>query len=134
MDEGASEVLLSACILRQAIVFSLRKGGRDVLLHTHESFALFPLLWTCAASGLAALNLLPTLAPGLSQAHLGLVLAPQLLTWYWCLQNRGEITKSDFTAHVLAMAATFILLLTGGSFGSIVAIAVSGFALFRRSG
>ena len=73
-------------------------------------------------------------APGLSEAHLGLVFAPQMLTWYWCLQNRGEITKSDFTAHALGHAATFILLLTGGMFGAIVAVFVSAFALLKRSG
>ena len=134
MDEGASEVLLSACILRQALIFTLRKGGRDFILHTHESFALFPLLWTCLACMLSTFNLVPALSPGLSEAHLGLVFAPQVLTWYWCLQNRGEITKSDFTAHALAHAATFVLLLTGGRFGSIIAVLVSAFAFIKRSG
>jgi hypothetical protein len=124
---------LVACFVRQALVFSLRKSGRDALLHSHESITFISLSWTCVACLLAMTQLVPSLSPGLTEAHLGLVLAPQVLTWYWCLQHRGEISKSDFTAHALGLAATFVLLLTGGFLGSVCAVGVSGFAVVKRS-
>ena len=132
-DQGASEVLLAACVLRQALIVSLRKGGKDSWIHGHDGVAFFALSWTCVACVLGMFNWVPALAPGLSEAHLGIVLAPQLLTWFWCLQNRGEIAKSDFTAHALGLAATLVLILTGGSFGASCAVVVSAFAVLKRS-
>jgi hypothetical protein len=133
MEEGSAEILLVACCLRQALIFTLRKSAKDSFLHTHEQFAFFPLIWTCIACALAMIHAAPALGPGITEAHLGLVLAPQLLTWFWCLQNRGEIPKSEFTAHALGLAATFVLLLTGGQFGAYCAVITCTVAVLKRS-
>lgn len=133
-DESlATELLLVSICLRQILVVILRKGGKSSWVHPHEDIAFIPLAWTFVACFLATTELVPSLKPGITEAHIGLVFTPQVLTWFWCLQSRAEIKKSDFTAHCLAMAAVVILLLAGGHFGNMCAVATSMFAFIRRS-
>ena len=133
VDSFVAELLLVIVCLRQVIIFSLRRSGHSHIIHAHEDIAFFPLTWTCIACALSIAKLVPMLGPSMSEAHLGLVFTPQILTWFWCLQSRGEIAKSDFTAHCIGLAATLILLLSGSFFSAVLATLISGIALFRCS-